>query len=68
MIYLAVLICSDEECTERFEAQGTLADLESLACDCGCAMHVLRWPEPVEHLHLVDPVDAVAQPELAAAA
>jgi hypothetical protein len=68
MIYRAVLICSDEECTERFEAQGTLAELESLACDCGCAMHVLRWPEPVEHLALVDPVAHVAHDDLAAAA
>jgi hypothetical protein len=46
MVYVAVLICSDEECTERFEARGTLPELEALACDCGCALHLLGWPEP----------------------
>lgn len=37
------LICSDEECTERFEAYGELADLEALACECDCGLVIVRW-------------------------
>jgi hypothetical protein len=40
-MFHAVLICSENECTEVFEAYGTLEELEALACDCGCALHVL---------------------------
>jgi hypothetical protein len=43
----AVLICSDDECTAVFEAYGTLADVERLACECGCGLAVVGWPEPV---------------------
>ena len=42
---MAVLICSDEECTDTFEAYGTLEELEALACECGCALHVLSVSE-----------------------
>lgn len=45
MVYTAVLICSDLECTERFEARGTLAELAALACDCGCGLEIVGWPE-----------------------
>jgi len=47
MIHLAFLICSDDDCSERFEARGTLAELETLACDCGCGLHLIGWPVPV---------------------
>lgn len=47
MVYTAVLICSDDECTDRFEAHGSLAELEALACDCGCALQIVGWAEPV---------------------
>jgi hypothetical protein len=47
MVYTAVLVCSDDECTERFEAYGSLAELEALACDCGCALQIVGWAEPV---------------------
>ncbi len=47
MVYIAVLICSDDDCTERFEARGTLAELETLACECGCGLHVTGWAVPV---------------------
>ena len=40
-VFLALLICSDENCAELFEAYGALEELEALACDCGCALHVL---------------------------
>jgi hypothetical protein len=43
----ALLICSEDECTAVFEAYGSLEDVERLACDCGCGLHVVGWPEPV---------------------
>jgi hypothetical protein len=46
---VARLICSDPHCTEIFEARaGTLAELEALACDCGCALEIVAWPDRVE--------------------
>ena len=44
MLY-GLLICSDEECTEVFEAYGPLEELEALACDCGCTLHVVSLSE-----------------------
>jgi hypothetical protein len=44
-VFLALLICSDENCAELFEAYGTLEELEVLACDCGCSLHVLTLQE-----------------------
>jgi hypothetical protein len=41
----ALLICSDDECTDSFEAWGTLEELEALACDCGCALQVISLSE-----------------------
>jgi len=40
-MFRALLICSDEDCAELFQAYGTLEELEALACDCGCSLHVL---------------------------
>ena len=47
-MFHAVLICSEDECTEVFEAYGSLEELESLACDCGCALQVLGISEAGE--------------------
>jgi hypothetical protein len=47
-VYMALLICSDEDCTELFEAHGTLEELEALACDCGCSLEILRLYESEE--------------------
>jgi hypothetical protein len=44
----ARLICSDEGCPAVFEAVGALEEVEALACDCGCALELLAWPEPAE--------------------
>jgi hypothetical protein len=44
-MFHAMLICSDDDCDETFEAWGTLAELEALACDCGCALQVLTLDE-----------------------
>jgi len=48
MLYTAVLVCSDPDCAERVDAVGTLAELETLACECGCGLAVVGWPDPVE--------------------
>ena len=40
-MFRAVLICSDEDCAELFEAYGALEELEALACDCGCSLEIL---------------------------
>jgi hypothetical protein len=52
MLY-AALICCDEECTEVFEAYGSLEELETLACDCGCALQIISISE-VEPDHARD--------------
>jgi hypothetical protein len=44
MLY-AALICCDDDCTEVFEAYGTLEELETLACDCGCALEIISISE-----------------------
>lgn len=54
---VARLICSDEACADAFEARAaTLAELDALACECGCALQVLGWPdaeeEPAEHVEV----------------
>ena len=41
-MFHALLICSEPECTETFEAYGTLEELEALACDCGCGLVVIE--------------------------
>jgi len=44
-LFRALLICSDDGCAELFEAYGSLDELEALACDCGCSLHVLTLQE-----------------------
>jgi hypothetical protein len=45
-MYIARLICSDEGCGEQALAEArTVAELETLACDCGCALAVIGWPD-----------------------
>ena len=44
-MFHAMLICSDGDCAEAFDAWGTLADLEALACDCGCTLEILNLGE-----------------------
>ena len=44
MLY-AALVCCDEDCTDVFEAYGSLEELETLACDCGCALQVISISE-----------------------
>ena len=44
-MFHALLICSDADCDETFEAWGSLEELETLACECGCALEVLTLDE-----------------------
>jgi hypothetical protein len=37
------LSCHDSRCTAVFEAYGALDDLETLECDCGCALQIVRY-------------------------
>ena len=55
-MFVARLICSDMACAAEIEAEAaTLAELETLACECGCGLQVIAWPEAVavaEVVHL----------------
>jgi hypothetical protein len=45
-VLVARLICSDTACAAELEAEApTLAELETLICDCGCALEVIAWPD-----------------------
>ncbi len=48
MIVHAHLVCSDDDCTERFEAWGPLEDVEAFACDCGCALEIVGWADALD--------------------
>jgi hypothetical protein len=50
-MFLALLICSDESCAHETEAWGELDELETRACDCGCALQVIA----VSDVELIDP-------------
>ena len=44
-VFRALLVCSDGDCAEAFEACGSLEELEALACDCGCTLELLEIME-----------------------
>jgi hypothetical protein len=47
MVVEALLVCSDHVCAASFEARGRLPEVETLSCECGCALQVLGWPHPL---------------------
>jgi hypothetical protein len=47
-MFRALLLCSDGDCAEVFEAYGSLDELEALACDCGCSLELLEVSESGE--------------------
>jgi hypothetical protein len=53
-MFFALLICSDEDCAHEAETWGMLEELETLACDCGCALQVLELSE-VEFVEAAPP-------------
>ena len=45
-MYSARLVCSDPGCANELAVEvATLRELETLMCDCGCALAVIGWPE-----------------------
>ena len=38
-------MCADADCAEVFEAYGSLEELETLACDCGCSLEWVQLSE-----------------------
>jgi hypothetical protein len=57
-VYVARLICSDAECAAEATAEArTIRELESLACDCGCALAIIGWPDWID-----EPAEVVALP------
>ena len=48
-MFLARLTCSDPACAAEVTAEGrTIGELETLVCDCGCALEVIAWPDWVD--------------------
>lgn len=48
-MFVARLQCSDPACAETSVAEATtIAELETLSCECGCGLAVLAWPDWVE--------------------
>ena len=49
VMFVARLICSDEGCAAEVAAESaTLAELETLACECGCGLAIVGFPDWVE--------------------
>jgi hypothetical protein len=50
VLLLARLVCSEAACAghvlEVYAA--TLTELETLACECDCALHVIAWPDVLD--------------------
>jgi hypothetical protein len=45
-VLLAILICSDEECTHTAEEVGSLEELDAVLCaDCHCLMQIVAIEE-----------------------
>ena len=44
-MFRALLVCADGDCAEVFEAYGSLEELETLTCDCGCSLEWLEISE-----------------------
>ena len=47
-MFRALLVCSDTDCAEEFEAYGSLEELAALACDCGCVLEVIGISDVAE--------------------
>jgi hypothetical protein len=53
-VLVARLLCSDPACAEEIAAEArTLRELEVLACECGCGLEVIGFPDRVEEAELV---------------
>jgi hypothetical protein len=55
-MFVARLTCSDAACAAEVTAEGrAVAELETLVCECGCALEIVGWPDWVD-----DPAEVVA--------
>jgi hypothetical protein len=55
-MFVARLICSDVDCAAELTAEaGAAAELQTLLCDCGCALEIIGWPDWVD-----EPAEVVA--------
>jgi hypothetical protein len=55
-MWVARLSCPDPACAAEVTAEGrTIAALEALLCECGCALQIVAWPDWVE-----EPAEVVA--------
>ncbi len=53
-MFVARLLCSDPVCAEAISAEArTVRELEALACECGCGLEVIGFPDAVEEAELV---------------
>jgi hypothetical protein len=44
-VFVARLICSNADCSHECEIEAqTFAELEAIACECGCAFQIIGWP------------------------
>jgi hypothetical protein len=59
MVY-ALMICSDGSCPESFEAWGELTELETLACECGCALQLISVSDVEAEEPVYEPAFALA--------
>jgi hypothetical protein len=41
----AILLCSHEPCAAVYEFVGPLEEAGALACECGCGLQVIGWPD-----------------------
>jgi hypothetical protein len=49
VMFVARLVCSDAACAAEAAAEATtLRELETLVCDCGCALEPIGWPDSVD--------------------
>ena len=46
-MHWVLLFCSDDDCTEVYEAWGSEAELAALVCDCGVGLETIGVPEPI---------------------
>jgi hypothetical protein len=55
-MFVARLVCSDPACAAELTATARLApELETLLCECGCALEVIGWPDWLD-----EPAEVVA--------
>ena len=48
-MFVARLTCSDAACAAEVTAEGrTTGELETLVCECGCALDIIAWPDWVD--------------------